>query len=166
MEIKQATPSEFVEVLFLIRECVKDMNSKGLRQWNNASPSPEQLKEELEKGTIFLIQELGIVKGLMKLTSELPSEYTDISWKNVMARPLFIKLFAIHPLWHNSNISEKLIEFAEIYAKENNYSGIRLDIMDNYPVGAGFFENKQFIVAGTFQSDYQKTPFVCYEKSL
>jgi hypothetical protein len=166
MEIKQATPSEFVEVLFLIRECVKDMNSKGLKQWNNASPSPEQLRDELEKGTIFLYQELGIVKGLMKLTSDLPSEYEGVGWKNTMAKPLFIKLFAIHPLWHDSDISEKLIEFAEIYAKENNYSGIRLDIMENYPVGEGFFEGKQFVMAGTFQSEYQKTPFVCYEKSL
>jgi hypothetical protein len=166
MEIKQATPSEFVEVLFLIRECVKDMNSKGLKQWNNASPSPEQLKDELEKGTIFLYQELGIVKGLMKLSGELPLEYAGVEWKSSMEKPLFIKLFAIHPLWHNSNISEKLLEFAEIFAKENNYSGIRLDIMENYPVGEGFFENKQFVIAGTFQSEYQKTPFVCYEKSL
>jgi GNAT superfamily N-acetyltransferase len=166
MEIKQATPSEFVEVLYLIRECVKDMNSKGLKQWNNSSPSPEQLREELEKGTIFLYQELGIVKGLMKLTGELPSEYAGIDWKTIMERPLFIRLFAIHPFWHNSNISEKLIEFAEIYAKENNYSGIRLDSLDNYPVSEVFFENKQFIVAGTFQSSFQKTPFICYEKSL
>jgi GNAT superfamily N-acetyltransferase len=166
MEIKQATLTEFVEVLFLMRECVKDMNSKGLKQWNNSSPSPEQLREELEKGTIFLYQELGIVKGLMKLTSELPSEYAGIDWKSGMEKPLFIKLFAIHPLWHNSNISEKLIEFAEFYAKENNYSGIRLDTLDNYTVGVDFFENKQFVVAGTFQSSFQKTPFVCYEKSL
>jgi GNAT superfamily N-acetyltransferase len=166
MEIKQATSSEFVEVLYLIRECVKDMNSKGLKQWNNASPSPGQLKEELEKGTIFLFQERGIVKGLMKLSDELPSEYAGIDWKSSMEKPLFIKLFAIHPLWHDSNIGEKLIEFAEIYAKENNFSGIRLDTLDNYPVAEGFFENKQFSVAGTFQSSFQKAPFVCYEKSL
>jgi hypothetical protein len=75
-------------------------------------------------------------------------------------------LFIIHPLWQESDISEKMIEFAEIFAKENNFSGIRLDVINNYPVADGFFESKQFTIADPVISSEQKVNFVCYEKSL
>ena len=41
MEIQQASSADFVEVLFLVKQCVKDMNNKGLKQWNSSNPSPE-----------------------------------------------------------------------------------------------------------------------------
>jgi hypothetical protein len=166
MEIKQATPSEFVEVLFLLREFEKDMNIKGIRHWVNINLSPEQINEDLEKGNIYLVKDSNVAKGMMKLTGDLPAEYDNVKWKSEIVKPLFLKFFIIHPNWQDSNISEKMIEFAEIFAKENNYSGIRLDVVDNYPVAHSFFENKQFTMADSLLSPSQKAAFVCYEKSL
>jgi hypothetical protein len=166
MEIKKATPSEFVEVLFLLREFERDMNLKGIRHWVNINPSPEQITEDLEKGIIYLVKDNGVAKGMMKLTGDLPSDYDEVKWKNQMAKPLFLKFFIVHPLWQETDICEQMIEFAEIYAKENNFSGIRLDVVDNYPVAHSFFESKQFTMADSLLSPSQKSAFVCYEKSL
>lgn len=166
MEIKKAIPSEFVEVLFLLREFERDMSIKGIRHWVNVNPNPEQIVEDLEKGTIYLAKDNGVAKGMMKLTAELPSDYDDVKWKNQMDKPLFLKLFVIHPNWQDSDISEQMIEFTEIFAKENNFSGIRLDVVDNYPVAHSFFESKQFTMADSLLTPLQKSAFVCYEKSL
>jgi hypothetical protein len=166
MEIKKATPVEFVEVLFLLKEFEKDMSMKGIRHWANINPTPEEITSDLEKGDIFLVKDNGVAKGLMKLTGEVPSDYEDVKWKNQIAKPLYLKLFVIHPRWQESDISEQMIEFAEIYAKENNFSGIRLDVVDNYPVAHKFFENKQFVIADSLLSPSQKAAFICYEKSL
>jgi len=166
MDIKQATLTEFVEILFLVRACEKDMNNKGIRQWNHVNPTPEKLNEDLAKGNIYLFKELGVAKGMLKLTDDLPTECTDINWKSKIDKPLYINMFIIHPLWQESDISEQMVEFAEIFAKENNYSGIRLDVINNYPVVDGFFESKQFTVADPVISSEQKVNIVCYEKSL
>jgi hypothetical protein len=166
MEIKKASPSEFVEVLFLLREFERDMNSKGIRHWVNINPSAEEITEDLEKGTIYLVKDKNVAKGMMKLTGDVPGDYEEIKWKNQIQKPLFLKLFIIHPLWQDSDICEQMIEFAEIYAKQNSFSGIRLDVVDNYPVAHSFFENKQFVLADSYQTSSQKAAFVCYEKSL
>lgn len=166
MEIKKATPNEFVEVLFLLKEFEKDMSLKGIRHWANVNPTPEEITSDLENGTIFLVKDNGVAKGLMKLTGDLPSDYEEVKWKNQIAKPLFLKLFVIHPRWQGSEIGEQMIEYAEIFAKENNFSGIRLDVVANYPVDGSFFENKQFTPADSQLSPTQKAAFICYEKSL
>lgn len=166
MEIKQATLSEFVEVLFLVRECIKDMNNKGFRQWDQFNPSPEQLTDDLEKGSIYLIKDHGIAKGMMKLTNTQPAEFADVNWKKNLEKPLYLMLFAVHPLWQNKEVGEQMIEFAEIFAKENGFSGIRIDALTEYPFTNDFFESKQFMLADTYHNDPQKNPNVCYEKSL
>jgi GNAT superfamily N-acetyltransferase len=166
MEIQQASSSDFVEVLFLLGQCIKDMNSKRLKHWNYESPSPAQIKLEIETGTVFLYKELGIAKGMIRLTDEIPEEHKEIEWKSTPGKVLYIKRFTVHPLWQDSDVSDKLVEFAENYARKNNYSSIRLDALNSYPSDEKFFESRNFALAGTFHSAFQKKPFACYEKSL
>jgi GNAT superfamily N-acetyltransferase len=166
MEIQQASSADFVEVLFLVKQCVKDMNNKGLKQWNNSNPSPGQLKHDIEKNTLYLYKEMGVAKGMINLSDEFSDDYKGIDWKSKSEKVLYVKRFAIHPLWQDSDVSDKLLEFAEKFAKDHNYTSIRLDALDNYPVDEKFFESKKFTLAGTLQSSFQKVPYACYEKSL
>ena len=54
MEIQLASSSDFVEILFLLRQCIKDMNEKGLKQWNTAYPSPEMIRGDIDGGVLYL----------------------------------------------------------------------------------------------------------------
>jgi hypothetical protein len=166
MEIKQATSYYLIDVLYLLKECIIDMNSKGLKQWNSAFPGPELIKKDIENGGLYLYTNLGIAMGMINLTDENPAEYQDIKWKGKDTKQLFLNRFAVHPLWLESDIPQKLIEFAENYAKENKYTGIRMDVLDNYPVSKAFFDSKNFELAGEFHTDFQKMPYMCYEKNL
>jgi hypothetical protein len=166
MEIQQASSADFVEVLFLVKQCVRDMNNKGLKQWNNSNPSSGQLKHDIEKNTLFLYKEMGVAKGMINLTDEISDEYREVDWKSRPDKVLYVKRFAIHPLWQDSDVSEKLLEFAEKYAIENHYTSIRLDALDNYPIDEKFFESRKFTFAGTLKSSFEKAPYACFEKSL
>ncbi|MBN1599010.1 MAG: GNAT family N-acetyltransferase [Bacteroidales bacterium] len=166
MKIIQAQPQDLVDILFLLKQCVKDMNSKGFKHWNSAHPSPELIKNDIEKGTLYLYTDLGIVQGMINLSDEIPEEYKDIKWKLENEKILYVKRFAIHPLWQEANIGEQLIGFAENFAKEHNFKGVRLDVLDSYPLNEKFFESKDYGKAGTFHSDFQKIPYACFEKGL
>lgn len=166
MEIKQATPYHLVDILFLLKECIFDMNSMGLKQWNNAFPGPELIKEDIGKGTLYIISELGIIKGMVNLTDDIPDDYKDISWNQNPSKVLYLNKFAVHPLWRDTSIPEQLVSFAEKKASDDGYDGIRLDVLDSYPVEIPFFTTKSYIQAGEFHSDFQKMPYTCYEKNL
>ena len=134
MEIKQASSIDLVDVLFLLKQCVLDMNMKGLKQWNSAYPSPELIKDDIEKGTLYIYSEMKILQGMVNLSEEPSEEYKDITWKENTTKALYIKRFAVHPIWIESEVPVNLMNFAEKYAAENNYTAIRMDILDSYPV--------------------------------
>lgn len=166
MEIIQATPYHLVDVLFLLKECIKDMNSRGLKQWNNAYPGPDLIRDDISKGSLYLYTELGMVKGMINLTDDMPKEYSDIKWKINAPKVLYVNRLAVHPTWLESEISENLLSFAEKYARDHQYGCIRLDVLDSYPVTEQFFLSRNFTSAGDFHSEFQKMPFICFEKNL
>ena len=142
------------------------MNSKGLKQWNNANPGTEAIQKDIEKGSIFIYTEIGMVRGMIKLSDEGPKEYSEIDWKGNGNKALYLSQFAIHPVWIDAEICTAMIDFAEKYAKENGYTSIRLDVLDSYPVDEKFYTGRNFEYAGNFHSDFQKLPYSCFEKNL
>ena len=166
MEIKQASSYDLIDILFLLRQCVSDMNKRGFKQWNSSYPGPEIIQEDIQKGTLYIFTDLGIAKGIINLSDETPEEYSQISWKSNSDKILYIKRFAVHPFWKNSVIPEKLMTFAEQYAKEHDFGGIRLDVLDTYPADENFFKSRNFDYAGNFHSEFQKIPYACFEKNL
>lgn len=166
MEIKQALLYDLVDVLSLLQDCILDMNRQGMKQWNSAYPGPDIMKNDVENGTLYLFKDLGIAKGMINLSEAMPEEYNEIDWKGKSDKVLYINRFAVHPIWKESDIAEKLIAFAEKFAKENKFSGIRLDVLDKYPVENKFFTEKSYELAGEFHSSFQKIPYNCFEKNL
>lgn len=166
MKIKQASSYDLVDVLSLLQDCIVDMNRNGLKQWNSAYPGSEIMKYDVEKGTLYLFTDLGIAKGMINLSDERPDDYKEIKWKGESDKILYINRFAVHPIWKDSDIAEQLIGFAENFAKENKFLGIRLDVLDSYPVDNKFFTAKNYEFAGEFHSSFQKIPYTCYEKNI
>jgi GNAT superfamily N-acetyltransferase len=166
MEIKKATPYDLVDVLFLLKQCIADMNRNGLKQWNSANPSSEVIIEDIEKGTLYIYTELGMAKGMINLSEEMPEEYQQVEWKGNNEKVLYVKRFAVHPIWQDTNIGDQLLQFAENYAKEKGFTSIRLDVLDSYPVDDVFMKSRAFEPAGSFHSEFQKKPYDCFEKNL
>lgn len=166
MEIKQATSYHLVDVLFLLKQCISDMNSKGLKQWNSAYPSSDQIRNDIDEGGLYIYTDLGIAMGMINLSKDNSERYQEINWKGGNGNYLYLNRFAVHPLWLDSDIPLKLIEFAEKYAAEKKFTGIRLDVLDSYPVDKAFFNDRSFEFAGDFHTDFQKMPYNCYEKNL
>ena len=166
MEIHRAKPSDLIEILYLLKECVKDMNTKGMKHWNSCYPGIEDIGHDLSKESIFLVKNKGICMGMVTLNETEPEEYKGINWSSNDSRILYMKRMAVHPNWQDKGVAEMLVKFAEDYARENKYKYIRLDTLSSNQYETKLYSNGKYNEVGQFHSTFQKIPFKCYEKKI
>ena len=166
MEILQAKPDDLIEILFLIRQCVKDMNLKGMKHWNSSYPGTEDISKDLSNEAIYLVKDKGICLGMVTINEVQPDDYKDIKWSDNNSKVLYMKRMAVHPYWQGKGIGKMLVEFTEEYGKKNDYSSIRLDTLSSNQAETKLYTGSEFDEVGNFYSTFQKTPFTCYEKKI
>ena len=166
MEIQKAKPSDLIEILYLLKECVRDMNQKGMKHWNSSYPGIEDIDHDLNKESIFLVKNKGICMGMVTLNESEPEEYKGINWSSNDSKILYMKRMAVHHNWQDKGVAEMLVKFAEDYARENKYKYIRLDTLSSNQSETKLYSNGKYNEVGQFHSTFQKTPFKCYEKKI
>lgn len=166
MKIVKAGQNDLIDVLFLLDVCVYDLNQKGFKHWNSSFPGSEIMIKAIESGSLYLYKENGVAKGMVVLSDEQPDEYKGIEWQAGNSKVMYLKFLAVHPLWQNKGIAKKIVGFAEQFAREHEYSAIRVDIYSGLPSASHMFADNGFSKTGQFHSTFQTAPYLAYEKSL
>jgi GNAT superfamily N-acetyltransferase len=166
MKIIQAVTNDLVEVLYLLKECVADMNDKGIKHWNNSFPGSEIMSKAIEAGSLYLYKETELAKGMVILNEEEPEEYKKIDWGTKSEKVLYIKYLAVHPQWQGQGIARKLVAFAEEFAREHGYQVLRTDLYSGLEASGRFSEDLGFTKSGQFHSSFQQAPYLALQKSL
>jgi len=166
MEITQAKDSDFIEILYLLKVCILDMNRNGLTHWNSVYPGPEIILDDLAKSSIYLVKDKGVCKGMVTLDNQEPDEYKGIQWPSKAQKPLFVHRLAVHPNWQGQGIARKLMTFAEEFALKNGYDALRIDVFSDNLHAQNLCRKNNFNEAGKFLSFFQQQPFICYNKKI
>lgn len=166
MEILLARPSDLIEILYLLKVCVLDMNQKGLKHWNNTCPGTDRIQKDLAAGFIYLAKEKGVCKGMITLADQEPEDYKQIAFKPGSRKPIYLQHLAVHPRWQGKGIARQLIEFAQKAAKERGFDAVRLDVFKTSETARQFCEKQRFKEVAPFHAAYQQIPYLCYEKEL
>lgn len=166
MEIRKAIPSDLVEILYLLRVCIKDMNEKGMKQWNSAHPETAIIKKNLEEGFIYLLKDKGVCRGMVTLTPEIPVDHEDLNLSDNKKKALYLQWMAVHPYWQGKGIAKMLLDFAENHARTNKYDMIQIDVFSKHDMAHQICQKNEFSETGKFHSSFQKIPFICYEKVI
>jgi GNAT superfamily N-acetyltransferase len=166
MEIKQAKSTDLVEILYLLKVCIVDMNAKGLMHWNSAFPGNEQIRKDLQDGNIYLAKDRGVCKGMVTLNDAEPDEYREMKFQTADAKALYLHRMAVHPKWQGKGVASILVDFAQKMAREKGFTCIRLDVSQSSEDARQFCKKLSFKEIGSFQANYQRIPYICYEKQL
>lgn len=166
MNIIKADFKDLVEVLFLMKECVEDLNQNGFKHWNNAYPGSDILKTAIDNGNLYVYKEGGISKGMVIFSNEEPEEYKNIKWNTNGSKVLYLKFLAVHPNWKDKNIDKSLLEYAELYAKDNGFAAVRVDVYSGMQNADKVCSGQGFSLSGEFRSSFQESPYHAYEKGL
>jgi GNAT superfamily N-acetyltransferase len=166
MDIIQAKSTDLIEILYLLRICIQDMNAKGQKHWNNCVPSVDDIQLDLDKGFIYLIKDKGVCKGMITLNEQEPEDYKKLSFNSSGKKPLFLQNIAVHPRWQGMGIATQLVNFAQQVAREKGYDCLRLDVFKPSDKARQLCEKQLFKEVASFHSAFQQIPFVCYEKQV
>lgn len=112
IEIVQANKSNLLEVLYIIRECSRQLIEKGVKYWNNSLADSFEISTDIDSGFIYLIKYNYVPVGTITLRF-IPEKES-----------LQLERLAIYPAYQKKGLGLKLIEFAKEIAKEKGVKKI------------------------------------------
>lgn len=166
MKVQKATSDNILEIMYLLQHCIEDFNKNSIYQWNVAYPDYFRLLHEVENGSLFIIKQKGVCIGTITLSEEQDPVFEKVEWKNNNDKFIVIQRIAVFPTWQKMGVGKKLIEFAEQYARENNYKSVRLDVASSSEALFKLYESIGFKFTGEVHYPKQKEPFKCLEKVI
>ena len=54
MKIRQATINDYDQIMTILKDGANQLAERGVDQWQGEYPSPDQIKEDIEKGFAYL----------------------------------------------------------------------------------------------------------------
>ncbi len=166
--ISNGKPEELDAILALTRACGKHMRENGIDQWDEHYPDRDSLKRDIETNTLFVYRENNEILGIIVLNETQDPEYADIHWSTSDTdRNIVVHRLAVSPEHQGKGIARKIMDFAEEWAKENQYDAIRLDTFSQNPRNQRFYKNRGYTELGSVYLSYKKEhPYFCYELLL
>ena len=124
-------------------------------------------KNDIDRNELYVLEIDADISGTIVISTLMDEEYKPIEWLTKNDNNLYIHRLAIHPNLQGKGYAQQLMDFAENYAIENNYSSIRLDTFSQNKRNQKFYELRGYKRLGDIyfpkQSEY---PFHCYELML
>lgn len=165
--IRRAKILEIPEILALTRACAADMISRGIHQWDDQYPSENIFRKDIQLGRLFLRIEDEKLLGLIALCEDKDPEYEEVNWLTPDGRNLYVHRLAVHPRYQGFGYARQLMDFAEQYAREKEYTSIRLDTFSKNSRNQKFYERRGYTrLEEIFLPNQSPHPFYCYELPL
>lgn len=162
--ICKAKPTDLKKIKSLTEACALAMQEKGIYQWNEHYPSLEKLEKDIQKEELFILREEEEILGIIVLSSEMDEEYIPIEWLSKTDNNLYVHRLATHPEVWGKGFGQKLMDFAEEYARKNNFESVRLDTFSQNKRNQRFYEARGYQRLGDIYFPMQSEhPFHCYE---
>lgn len=164
--IREAKKSDLFGIMYLIRDCVRDMNNRGLFHWNTSYPNYDIMSGDIENKSLYIVRVKGFTIAFFTLSNEQMDEYKNVDWSSENSKSIIINRIAIHPKWQGSEIDKSILDYVEKKAKDDGYESIRCDFSKQDEYFMPVFINNNYKEIGEIKLSFQDAPFSCLEKKL
>lgn len=165
--IRRAKISEIDDILTITKACAAYMIKKEIYQWNEHYPSKQAFITDINRKELFVLEIDKKIIGTIVISSLMDEEYIPIQWLTTNEKNIYIHRVSIHPNQQGKGYAQKLMDFAENHAKENEFTSIRLDTFSQNKRNNLFYEKRGYKKLGDiFFPKQSQHPFHCYELVL
>ena len=165
--IRHANISEIPDIIAICNACAKHMIAKGIYQWNEHYPSASVFEKDIKRDELYVLEINEKIIGAIVITTQIDDEYIPIKWGTENTNNIYIHRLAINPILQGKGYAQKLMDFAEAYAKENGFVSVRLDTFSQNKRNQRFYETRGYQrLDDIFLPNQSEHPFHCYELLL
>ncbi len=165
--IRRAKISEIPDILKLTKACAVAMIEKGIYQWNEHYPSRSAFEKDVREKSLYVQIIDGQIIGTVVISNQMDQEYVPVSWLSENKNNIYIHRLAVLPEHQGKGYAQRLMDFAERYAKEKGYTSVRLDTFSQNRRNQVFYETRGYQRLGDIYFPKQSEhPFHCYEMLL
>ena len=162
--IRRAKIQEIPEIMEVARACAAHMINLGIFQWNDQYPTAKSFANDISRQELYVLLNEDRIIGMVALTTIMDEEYKPVEWLTKSRNNLYIHRLGVHPDFQGQGYAQKIMDYAEHFAKENGYNSVRLDTFSKNRRNQRFYEQRGYIrlenIYFPMQSD---DPFHCYE---
>ncbi len=166
LKIEKGTLSEINQLFQIYLNGKKDLEKNGIYQWTDNYPTRAIIENDLKKGFLFVLKNGKEIIGAINISEEQEHEYETINWRFDNSKVLVIHRLVINPKYQGKGNARKLMDFAENFAIENNYSSIRLDAYSQNKRVIDFYEKRKYFNRGNVNFPDREHAFHCMEKEI
>ena len=165
--IRLGNVSDINVVLDITKSCATYMIQNGIYQWNEYYPDQTSFLNYIENRELYVYTKERKVVACISLCNKIDEIYRPVKWKTKNKNNLYIHRLAVHPEFQQKGIGRRLMDFAEIYAKEKKYNSVRLDTFSLNKRNLKFYESRGYERReGIYFPKQSEFPFYCYELIL
>ncbi|MDO6817988.1 GNAT family N-acetyltransferase [Zobellia sp. 1_MG-2023] len=165
--ISPAKLLDIPQILEVTKACAAAMIAYGIFQWNEHYPSKQAFEADVERGELYVLEKDNQIIGTIVISTLMDEEYVPIEWLTPSGKNIYIHRVSVHPDFQGKGYAQKLMAFAENYARENSFASVRLDTFSQNKRNHRFYEARGFQRLGDiFFPKQSEHPFHCYELVL
>ena len=125
---KKADSTDIPEIWAILQHAIIRRKNDGSSQWQDGYPNPEVIKNDVEKGYGYVLTDDEIIIGYCAILINDEPEYLKIegNWLTNTDFVVFHRV-AIAEKYLGKNLSKKIIDFIEDFARKNNIKSVKAD---------------------------------------
>ena len=165
--IRKAIFEDVIEILKITKACALHMINQNIFQWNEHYPNAKAFENDINKGECFVLEKENTIIGCITISTIMDEEYIPIEWLTPNGDNIYVHRLAVHPDFQGNGYAQRLLSFAEQFAKANNYASVRLDTFSQNKRNQKFYACRGYKKLGDIYFPKQSEhPFHCYELVL
>ena len=165
--IRKANSSDLNKLLQITRSCARAMELKNIFQWNDGYPSFSAFENDIINNWLYVIINDKEIIGCICISDFMDKEYESVKWLTKNDNNIYIHRLAVTPTHQRMRYAQKMMSFAEDFARENKYLSVRLDTFSKNVNNQTFYQKRGYKKLGNiFFPNQSESPFYCYELIL
>ena len=166
--IREATVNDLDAILKITKSCAKKLVSKNIFQWNEYYPNRNVFENDFYNKWLYVTVKENKVIGSVCVSDLIDDEYATVKWLTPNNNNnIYIHRLAVDPDYQGVGYAQKMMSFAEEFAKKNKYKSIRLDTFSKNMKNQKFYKQRGYKKLGEiFFPNQSMYPFYCYELLL